>query len=218
MKNFLLFVIIIVIIAVVGFLTYQALGKKEQAAPEAKITMPEALSLQNKKIAMVIAPNFRDEEYFTPKAVLQEAGAEITTISEQAGQIIGADGGEAGADLGAGEASAENFDAVIFIGGPGMAQRLDNSAFQKLAQTAAGKNKVLGAICIAPALLANAGLLRDKKATVWSSPLDKSAIKILEQAGANYQNEPVVADGKIITANGPAAAEEFAEALIKIIK
>lgn len=174
--------------------------------------------MQNKSIAMVIAPNFRDEEYFTPKTVLEGVGAKITTLSEKAGQIIGADGGEANADLAAAEAMAGNFDAILFIGGPGMAQRLDNEDFQKLAQEAASQGKVLGAICIAPALLAKAGALQGKKATVWSSPLDKSPIKMLEAGGATYQDEPVVTDGKIVTANGPGAAKQFAEALIKVIK
>ncbi|MEA3344083.1 MAG: DJ-1/PfpI family protein, partial [Patescibacteria group bacterium] len=77
--------------------------------------------------------------------------------------------------------------------------------------------KLLGAICIAPAILARAGALKGKKATVWNSAMDKSAIKILESNGAIFQPEPVVVENKIITANGSHAAEEFAETIIKII-
>lgn len=73
----------------------------------------------------------------------------------------------------------------------------------------------MGAICIAPAILAKAGVLKGKKATVWSSLMDKSAVKILEKSGADYLPDSVVADGKVITATGPLAAKEFAEKIIQ---
>jgi len=87
-----------------------------------------------------------------------------------------------------------------------------------MAKDAARENKVLGAICIAPALLAKAGVLQGKKATVWSSPLDKSPIKILEKSGAIFVAEEVVSDDGIVTANGPGAAKKFAQALIEALK
>lgn len=174
--------------------------------------------MSNVKIAIVISfKDFRDQEYFIPKTELEKAGAEISTISSQKGLAVGADGGEANVDLQAGEIEVKNFDAVLFIGGPGMAEQLDNVEFQKLAQDTTVKDKVLGAICIAPALLAKAGVLEGKKATVWSSPMDKSTVKILEQGGATYEDKPVVVDGEIITANGPDSAKEFAETIISII-
>jgi len=46
---------------------------------------------------------------------------------------------------------------------------------------------------------------------------DKSAIKFLEQQGAHYQNEAVVIDQNIITANGPSAAQAFGEALVRTL-
>jgi putative intracellular protease/amidase len=53
--------------------------------------------------------------------------------------------------------------------------------------------------------------LEGKKATLWSSLLDKSAIKVLKERGAEYLDKDVVVDGKIITASDPKAAKEFAE-------
>ena len=53
--------------------------------------------------------------------------------------------------------------------------------------------------------------IRGKKATVWDS--EGAQATILEQEGAEYTGEPVTIDGKIVTANGPAAAEEFGQAL-----
>ena len=80
------------------------------------------------------------------------------------------------------------------------------------------QNKVLAAICISPIILTKAGVLKGKKATVWSSPLDKSWIKVLQESGqAIYQEEDVVVDGKIITANGPAAAGRFGQAIVEVL-
>lgn len=215
----LLIIIIIVIIGVVGVLVYQKWGKKEESLPpEAKNNMPEEKSLQGKSIALVIAPsNFRDAEYFIPKQELENAGADITTISLETGMALGADGGEVDVNLAAAKADPQNFAAVLFIGGPGMAQQLDNAEFHKLAQDTIDKGKVLAAICIAPALLAKAGVLQAKQATVWSSPMDKSGIDMLKQGGATYQDQAVVVDGKIITANGPDSAKQFAQAVIELV-
>ncbi|RLC35297.1 MAG: hypothetical protein DRZ76_00430 [Candidatus Nealsonbacteria bacterium] len=207
-------IVVILIVAGAGIFIYFNLTKQAEV-PKVEIMTK---TLEGKKIAMVIAfRDFRDIEYFIPKDVLQEAGARITTISSKRGTAVGADGGEAEVDLVISEVNAANFNAVIFIGGPGMGQNLDNEEFQKLAKDTVKADRVLGAICIAPALLAKAGILKDKKATVWSSPMDKSAIKILKDSGAEYLEEDVVTDGKIVTAAGPFAAEEFARKIIEAL-
>ena len=58
-------------------------------------------------------------------------------------------------------------------------------------------------------------MLDGKKATVWTSTLDRGPVKILEENGAEFVNEKVIQDGNIITANGPAAAEEFGEKILE---
>jgi len=73
-------------------------------------------------------------------------------------------------------------------------------------------------LCILPVILAKAGVLKGKKATVWSSLMDRVPVRILEENDAIYQEKSVVVDGKIITANGPAAAEEFAKAIVEVLK
>jgi len=176
------------------------------------------MNLTGKKIAIIIAyKDFRDEEYFIPKEVLENAGAEIKTASTKKGTAIGADGGEVEIDLLVSEINPADFDAIVFIGGPGALKYLDNEDSYQLAKETISQNKVLAAICISPVILAKAGVISGKKATVWSNPLDKSAIKILENNGAIYQDESVVVDEKIITGNGPAAAEEFGETIIGVL-
>jgi len=176
------------------------------------------MNLTGKKIAIIIAyKDFRDEEYFIPKEVLENAGAEIKTASTKKGTAIGADGGEVEIDLLVSEINPADFDAIVFIGGPGALKYLDNEDSYQLAKETISQNKVLAAICISPVILAKAGVLEGKKATVWSSPMDRGPVKILENNGAIYQDESVVVDEKIITGNGPAAAEEFGETIIGVL-
>lgn len=171
------------------------------------------------KIAMIIAyKDFKDEEYFTPAGVLEKTGAEIKVVSDSLGTAQGADGGEVNIDIKLSDFKVDDFDAIVFVGGPGALNHLDNQDSYRIAKDAVSQNKLLSAICISPAILAKAGVLQGKKATVWTSALDKSATKILENNGAIYQKESMVQDGNIITANGPDAAEEFANKIIDALK
>lgn len=177
-----------------------------------------AENLQSKKIAMIIAfREFQDEEYFIPKQILEQSGIEIDTVSSSLGEAIGKLGGEAKVNVLIKDLKVADYDAVLFIGGPGAQKYIDDENCHQIAREIVETDKVLGAICIAPIILAKAGVLERKKATVWSSPMDKLGVKILRESGAVYQSEPVVIDGKIITADGPMAAKEFAEIIIILL-
>src|SRR3990172_4673976 len=167
-------------------------------------------------ILYVMAKNgFRDPEYFVPKNVLKTAGHTVMTASNgEKGELAhGADGGAAEIDIAIRDAHAGDYDAVVFAGGPGALENLDNEASYRLAQETVYKEKVLGAICIAPVVLARAGVLEGKKAVVWSSADDTTGIDAITEEGAEYIDEPVVKDGAVITARNPRAAQEFGEAL-----
>jgi len=167
---------------------------------------------------MIIAfRDFRDEEYFVPKEILESAGAEIKTASNRIGTAIGSDGGEVKVDFLVSEINPAEFDDIVFIGGSGCLENLDNESSYQVAKATVLQGKVLASICISPVILAKARVLKGKKATVWSSALDKSAIEILEENEAIYQAESVVQDGKIITASGPNAAKGFGEAIVEAL-
>ena len=173
--------------------------------------------MKENKIAMIIAyRDFRDMEYFIPKQIFEQAEIEVITVSTDLGTAIGADGGDTEVTALISELDVADFDALMFVGGPGMVKHLDDEIFHSLAQKAS--HKILGAICIAPAMLAKAGVLANKKATVWSNNMDKSAVRTLKENKAIYQDEPVVVDGKIITGNGPEAAQKFAQTLTEMVK
>jgi len=172
-----------------------------------------------KKAALIITfNNFQDQEYFLTKQVLESGGVEVLTFSEQSGVARGSYGGEVKVDGIFEDLDIFEYDAVVFIGGGGASEFIENSVCHKICRNAVGKNKVLSGICIAPAILAKSGVLKGKKATVWTSPMDKSAIKILKEGGAYYTNTDVETDGRIITADGPQSAEKFGKAILNLIK
>jgi len=171
-----------------------------------------------KKIAMLIAfHGFRDEEYFEPKAILEAAGHKITTASTQKGIAVGKLGTKANTDCLISDIKTEDYDAVTLVGGPGAMPELDNSETHDILIKASKERKLIGAICISPMILAHAGLLKGKKATVWTDS-EKSNIPDFKACGAKYTEKNVETDCNIITANGPAAAKAYAEALVKALE
>ena len=161
--------------------------------------------ISGKKVLLVVAPgNFSDEELFETKAELEAAGAETAVASKKTGTITGTLGGKASATLALSDVAPGDYDAVVFVGGSGSAAYFNDRDALNIAKEAAGKGKVLAAICIAPSILANAGVLRGKKATAFGSEAPN-----LRAKGASYTGQPVTVDGKIITGNGPGAAKEF---------
>ncbi len=159
-----------------------------------------------KKILFIIAQqNFRDEEYFHPKQVLENRGFKVVTASTRK-EALSKFGQRVVADILLVDVKAENYDAVAFIGGSGAAQYFNDFHALNVAKSFLQSGKVTAAICIAPSILANAGLLAGKSATAFESELEN-----LKSKGALPSGQPVTRDGLLITANGPAAAKAFGE-------
>jgi len=166
-----------------------------------------------KKVAIIIASeNFRDEEYFITKEVLEKKGISVKTICDKP-KAIGKFGGEAEADILISDLNIDNFDAIVFSGGSGAVKLLDNELTYLLIRKAMIMKKIIAAICIAPTILAKAGVLAGKKATVWSTDMDKSAIKIIQLNDGIYQRSAIVIDDNIITAENAEFAQEFGETI-----
>lgn len=174
-------------------------------------------SLEGKKIALVIAFNdFKDEEYFTTKKVLEDLGTYVITVSNKLGVALGSEGGEVRVDVSLGDFNPLQFDAVLFIGGQGCLKHLDNDISYKIVDKTVRLGKVLGGICVAPVVLAKGGALIGKKATVWVGFLDKSSLKVFKEEGVDYKEDPVVIDGLIVTAQGTAPVQ-FAKAIASLL-
>lgn len=175
--------------------------------------------MPDKNILMIIAhKDFRDEEYFIPLEIFQRNGMNVTTASSRTGTIFGVLGGETEATLDIKDAKYDQFDAVVFVGGNGAQEYFDNDGAHRIAREFAAGGKLTAAICIAPVILAKAGVLTGKTATVWSSALDKTGPKALAEGKCKISPIGVESCGNIITANGREAAEEFARKIVEKLK
>lgn len=164
------------------------------------------------KILMIIAPEgYQDIEYETPKRILTKAGHEVITASTK--EIAkGSLGGETKVDLLLDQVSPADYAGVIFIGGPGSHAYFNHEPALKLAKDFYKTGKITAAICAAPSILANAGILKGK--TVTSFPEQR---KNLENNGAIHTGSAVERDGLIITGSGPAAAEVFGKTIAEAL-
>jgi len=164
------------------------------------------------KALLIIAPGrFRDEEYFYTKEELEKARIGTVTASKYGGESKGMLGGKAtGIPLNKVDVGA--YDAVVFIGGGGSAVYFNDPLALKIAKEAYAAGKVVAALCIAPTILANAGILQGKRVTCFR---DEDAS--LRAAGAQYTGEGVTVDGNIITADGPKTAKDFGKAIAKAL-
>lgn len=168
----------------------------------------------SRRVLMVIASDqFRDEEYQKPRSILEEAGVQVTVASSKLKEATGMLGLKVKPDILLQDAKMEAFDAVVFVGGMGATEYWENPQAHALAKSACGSGKVTGAICLAPMTLANAGLLKGKRATIW-----KDAAGDFKTKGVVYTGKPVEQDGKLITGSGPDAAEAFGRALVQALQ
>jgi protease I len=157
------------------------------------------------KVLMVVAPkNFRDTEYFVTKRMLEEANHVVETASKVTGEITGFEGRILNPDHRLVDIDPEEYDAIIYIGGQGMNEYLSDEEFTRQAKRFFELKKLVAAICIAPAVLANAGILQGKKVTSWDGVKD-----LLISKGVIYTGSDVEIDSNVITAIGPAASEAF---------
>jgi len=145
-------------------------------------------------VLMIIAPeNFRDEELFETKKVLEENGFSVRIASKTTGEKKGMLGGIANAEISLSDVNVDDYKAIVFVGGVGSSAYFDDKEALDIAKTAYEKNKIVAAISIAPTILANAGVLSGKKATVWDGNGEFS--KRLEEKGAEYTGNDVERDG-----------------------
>lgn len=163
---------------------------------------------------MVVAPDeFRDAEYLDPRRVLEAAGAEIKVASLVPGESRGVEGTVAKIDLTVDQVKVEDFDAVVFVGGPGMVGLVGDKRLMALAKVFNQAGKLTAGICAAVGILANANLLTDKKATGWTG-----IQSIISSHGGSYTGQDVETQDKIITGKGPGAAKAFGQKIAAALK
>ncbi|MDP8261877.1 MAG: DJ-1/PfpI family protein [Candidatus Ancaeobacter aquaticus] len=164
----------------------------------------------NNAILMIIAPNeFRDEEYLVPKDIFESAEYHIVTASTRTGECIGKLGHVVIAEKTLQDIDVREYCAIIFVGGKGSKGFWDDALCHSIARDALSLGSIVAAICSAPIIFARAGLLAGKKATCFSGDGEQ-----LRLCNAIYNESDIEIDGNVITADGPASAEKFAQAVL----
>lgn len=162
----------------------------------------------SKRVLCFLAPGFEEIETVTPIDLLRRAGAEVVTASLDGQQAVtGRSGIVLQADFAGREFPHEDFDLLLLPGGPGVqALRADGRA-AKLAAAYAAAGKPVAAICAAPAVLHDAGLLEGRRFTAHFS--------VHAELPAALGTQRVVEDGNLITSRGAGTALDFGLALVR---
>jgi protease I len=170
-----------------------------------------------KKVAFIIAQErFQDPELDMPKTALDKSGVITMVASNTTETAMGVFGTSLQPDSSIEDLDSLTLDGVVIIGGHGAVDYLYNDMpLRLLIQNMNNQGKLVASICSAGAVLANAGILKDRKATAYDMEEVQEAFM---QAGVELlADEPVVVDGNIITANGPEAAGRFTLALLEAL-
>lgn len=163
-----------------------------------------------KTIFVFLADGFEEIEAITPIDVLRRAGLNVQTVSVMEEQIVaGAHGIPVVADKMFANIHLEDAEMLLLPGGLPGATNLDaHQGLSNMIMAFASEEKPLSAICAAPLVFGNRGLLQGKKATCY--PGFESYL-----TGAEYTAALVETDGNFITAKGPGAAMDFAFAIVE---
>lgn len=193
-------------------------AKNPAASKSFGLAICDALKIRKftKNILMVVAPkDFEDVELYAPKTLLEINGAKITVASTTS-KALGLNGSTYTTDIMIANAKAKDYDAIVIVGGTGVIGTLwEDQDLRNLVKEANKEKKIIAAICAAPPVLARAGILKDKKATMfpWSD-----GIKELTNNGVKYVDKEVVVSGNIVTGRNPDASVAFGLKLCEALK
>ena len=160
-------------------------------------------------IYMFLAEGFEEVEALAPLDLLRRAGLSVKTVGVGTKTVTGAHGISVVADL-ADTEYADDAPEMIFLPGgmPGTLNLAASEVVQNAIATAVRTNAYLAAICAAPSILGDLGLLRGKEAICYPGFEDRLV-------GATLSKKRVVRDGKILTAAGMGVAVEFGLAIVE---
>ncbi|HKQ99087.1 MAG TPA: DJ-1/PfpI/YhbO family deglycase/protease [Pyrinomonadaceae bacterium] len=164
-----------------------------------------------KKVAILIEQNFEDSEFQIPYTALKAAGAEVTVLGSRVNETYNGKQGKASikADGTTTEARASDFDAVIIPGGMAPDTMRTNMKTVHFVQDAVEQGKLVAAVCHGPQVLIEGDLLKGKRATGF-----RAIRKDMQNAGANFVDEPLAVDGQLITSRRPADLPIFTTAIL----
>lgn len=173
------------------------------------------------KILFILMQNHQETEFTVPYEILSGAGHSVDVAGLTPGVVTGAKGRKFTPNLLLSDMEQKDFDqyeALVIPGGPGSKEHLwDNETVAKTIKYFHENKKIVAAICYAVIAVVKTGMLLHKHATVY--PTDE-AKAILEEYGVKFSKDSCVtlAPEKIITAQGPASANDFGQSILNLLK
>jgi 4-methyl-5(b-hydroxyethyl)-thiazole monophosphate biosynthesis len=162
------------------------------------------------RVLVPLAQGCEELEAVTITDLLTRAGIEVVTAGLQPGPVKASRGITLVPDTSLDEVMDETFDMMVLPGGVG-ADRLDaDPRVHELLKRHHQQGRYIAAICAAPKVLANAGLLDGRRATSYPGVLDK-----MDLPRVYVELERVISDDRVITSRGPGTAMDFALELIE---
>ena len=170
--------------------------------------------LEGRKVLLIVPQTqFREEEVFEPKRILEKQGARVIVASKEPRRCRGMREGTINPELTISDVSPDDYDALLLSGGTSVPELFwKDKELAELVFTMAEAGKVVAAISLSTVVLAKANLLEGRNATVYFLP---EAIEELEKAGATYVGEKLIIDENLIMAEGPSQARSLTDAIVE---
>ena len=171
------------------------------------------MSLQGKRMAILVEDLYQDQEVWYPYFRLKEARVEVLVIGTGKPEYKSKHGYPITADKSAEQISASEVDGLIVPGGyaPDVLRRFPSVI--RLVSEVNQQGKLIGAICHAGWVLCSANVLRGKTATCFSAIKDD-----VINAGATYVDRDVVRDGNLITSRKPDDLPAFMRTILDALQ
>ena len=162
-------------------------------------------------ILVPLAEGFEEIEAVTIIDVLRRADLEVVVAGLPGGPVTGSHGITIRPDVFIEDVDPEHYGMIVLPGGmPGASNLRDDERVQNLVAGIRDRSGITAAICAAPKVLLNAGLLDGHKATAYPGVIDGQMT-----VGAKLLSDAVVTDGRVVTSRGPGTAMDFALTLIE---
>jgi len=165
------------------------------------------------KVLLLAENGFEDKELMYPYYRFQEAGYQVIVVGPKAKETYNGEHGlTVTSDLSPTDVKIDDYVGVIVPGGRAPDRMRLNKGLVNLVKEAAQKGKVIAAICHGAQLLIEADVVKGNRMTCYMSVATD-----LKNAGAIYEDKPVVVDGKFVTSRFPADLPDFCRETIKVL-
>lgn len=171
------------------------------------------MSLNGRRIAILVADQYEDLELWYPKLRLEEAGVTVTLVGMGHESYLSKHGYPAAADANVADLQAADFDGVVVPGGWAPDYLRRSQAVTRFVAEVAARGDLVASICHGPSVLISANIVRGRRLTSVEAIRDD-----LRNAGADWRDMPVVVDANLVTSRRPADLPAFLPAILTVLE